>query len=90
MKTISSDYIKEIKEQIRVINDALKRIQEAEKVQETTVNAREYEKAKNEAIDASLDVMTALEFAVTSASNMGCGTGAYDIRKFHKVVETTL
>lgn len=87
MKTISSDYIKEIKEQIRVINKALKRIQEAEKVQETTVNAREYEKAKNE---ASLDVMTALEFAVTSASNMGCGTGAYDIRKFHKVVETTL
>jgi hypothetical protein len=84
MKTISSDYIKEIKEQIRVINDALKR------VQETTVNAREYEKAKNEAIDASLDVMVALEFAVTSASNMGCSTGAYDIKKFHKVIETTL
>lgn len=90
MKTTSSEYIKEIKAQVRLINEALKRIQEAEKVQETTVNAREYEKAKNEAIDASLDVMTALEFAVTSASNMGCGTGAYDIRKFHKVVETTL
>lgn len=90
MKTTNNVYIKEIKAQIRVINEALKRIQEAEKVQETTVNAREYEKAKNEAIDASLDVMTALEFAVTSASNMGCGTGAYDIRKFHKVVETTL
>lgn len=29
MKTISSDYIKEIKAQIRVINEALKRIQEA-------------------------------------------------------------
>lgn len=90
MKTTNNVYIKEIKAQIRVINEALKRIQEAEKVKETTVNAREYEKAKNEAIDASLDVMTALEFAVTSASNMGCGTGAYDIRKFHKVVETTL
>nr|DAZ04582.1 MAG TPA: hypothetical protein [Caudoviricetes sp.] len=34
--------------------------------------------------------MVALEFAVTSASNMGCSTGAYDIKKFHKVIETTL
>lgn len=90
MKTTNNVYIKEIKAQIRVINEALKRIQEAEKVQDSAVNNREYNKAKNEAIDASLDVMTALEFAVTSASNMGCGTGAYDIRKFHKVVETTL
>lgn len=87
MKTISSDYIKEIKEQIRVINEALKRIQEAEKVQETTVNAREYEKAKNEAIDASLDVIIALEEAVRLASAMGCETGLYDINKYHKIVE---
>ena len=35
MKTISSDYIKEIKAQIRVINEALKRIQEAEKIQDS-------------------------------------------------------
>lgn len=90
MKTISSEYIKEIKAQIRVINEALKRVQEAEKVQEATTNVREYENARKEAIDASLDVMTALEFAVTSASNMGCNTGAYDINKFHKVVETIL
>lgn len=90
MKTTSSDYIKEIKEQIRVINEALKRVQEAEKVQETTVNAREYEKAKNEAIDASLDVMIALEEAVRLASAMGCATGLYDIRTIHKIVKTTL
>lgn len=90
MKTISSEYIKEIKAQVKLINEALKRVQEAEKVQETTVNAREYEKAKHEAIDASLDIMAALEFAVTSASNMGCCTGAYDIKKLHKVVETIL
>ncbi len=87
MKTISSDYIKEIKEQIRVTNDALKRVQEAEKVQETTVNAREYEKAKNEAIDASLDVMIALEEVVRLASAMGCETGLYEIHKYHKIVE---
>lgn len=31
MKTTSSEYIKEIKAQIRVINEALKRVQEAEK-----------------------------------------------------------
>lgn len=90
MKITNNVYIKEIKAQIRVINEALKRIQEAEKVQDSAVNNREYNKAKNEAIDASLEVMAALEFAVTSASNMGCGTGAYDIKKLHKVVETTL
>lgn len=90
MMTTSSEYIKEIKAQIRVINEALKRVQEAERVQDSAVNNREYNKAKNEAIDASLDVMAALEFAVTSASNMGCSTGAYDIKKLHKVVETIL
>lgn len=87
MKTISSDYIKEIKAQIRVINEALKRVQEAEKVQETTVNAREYDRAKSEAIDASEDVMMALEEAVRLSSGMGCATGLYDINKYHKIVE---
>lgn len=87
MNTISSEYIKEIKAQIRIINESLKRVQEAEKVQETTVNAREYEKAKNEAIDASADVMMALEEAVRLASGMGCATGLYDIHKYHKIVE---
>ena len=87
MKATSNVYIKEIKAQIRVINEALKRIQEAEKVQETTVNNREYNKAKNEAIDASADVMIALEEAVRLASAMGCDTGLYDINKYHKIVE---
>ena len=75
MKTISSDYIKEIKEQIRVINEALKRVQEAEKVQVTTSNTREYETSKKEAINASSDVMVALEEVVRLASAMGCATG---------------
>lgn len=87
MKATNNVYIKEIKAQIRVINEALKRIQEAEKVQETTVNSREYEKAKNEAIDASSNVMIALEEAVRLASAMGCASGLYDIHKYHKVVE---
>lgn len=90
MKTISSDYIKEIKEQIRVINEALKRIQEAEKVQETTVNAREYEKAKNQAKDASADIMTSLEEAVRLASAIGCTTELYEIHKYHKIIELDL
>ena len=81
MKTTSSEYIKEIKAQVRLINEALKRVQEAEKVQETTVNAREYDKSKAEAADASADVMTALEEAVRLAS------GLYEIHKYHKVVE---
>lgn len=87
MKTISSDYIKEIKEQIRVINEALKRVQEAEKVQVTTSNTREYETSKKEAINASSEVMVALEEVVRLASAMGCATGLYDINKYHKIVE---
>ena len=87
MKTTSSEYIKEIKAQIRVINEALKRVQEAERVQETAVNTREYDKSKAEAVGASADVMIALEEAVRLASAMGCETGLYEIHKYHKVVE---
>ena len=87
MKATGNVYIKEIKAQIRVINEALKRVQEAERVQYAAVNNREYNKAKNEAIDASADVMIALEEAVRLASAMGCGTGLYDINKYHKIVE---
>lgn len=87
MKATGNVYIKEIKAQIRVINEALKRVQEAERVQYAAVNNREYNKAKNEAIDASADVMIALEEAVRLASAMGCDTGLYDINKYHKIVE---
>ncbi len=87
MKTISSDYVREIKVQIRVINESLKRVQEAEKIQETTYNTSQYKRAKDEAIDASSDIMIALEEAVRLASAMGCATGLYDINKYHKIVE---
>ena len=87
MKIVSSDYIKEIKAQIRVINESLKRVQEAEKIQETTYNTSQYKRAKDEAIDASSDVMAALEEAVRLASAMGCETGLYKIHKYHKIVE---
>lgn len=87
MKTTNNVYIKEIKAQIRVINEALKRIQEAEKVQVTTSNTREYETSKKEAINASSEVMVALEEVVRLASAMGCATGLYDINKYHKIVE---
>lgn len=87
MKTTSSEYIKEIKAQVRLINEALKRVQEAEKIQETAVNAREYDKSKAEASDACADMMIALEEAVRLASAMGCAKGLYDIHKYHKIVE---
>ena len=87
MKTISSSYIKEIKAQVRLISEALKRVQEAEKIQETTFNTSQYKRDKDEAIDASSDVMIALEEAVRLASAMGCDTGLYDIHKYHKIVE---
>lgn len=87
MKTTSSDYIKEIKVEIKSINEAMKRVEEAEKVQYEARNCRDYDKAKDEAIDASSDVMIALEEAVRLASAMGCASGLYDIHKYHKVVE---
>lgn len=87
MKTISSEYIKEIRTQIRVINESLKRVQEAEKVQDSAVNARDYDNAKKEAIDANANVMAALEEAVRLASAMGCATGLYDVNKYHRIVE---
>lgn len=65
----------------------LKEFKKQKKIQETTVNAREYDKSKAEAADASADVMTALEEAVRLASAMGCATGLYDIHKYHKITE---
>lgn len=87
MKTISSDYIREIKDSMKVVNEAMKRIAEAEKVQETARNCRDYEKAQNEAKDANIDMMNAIEEMVRLASAMGCASGLYDIHKYHKVVE---
>ena len=46
MKTISSDYIKEIKAEIKSINEAMKRVEEAEKVQFEARNCRDNDNAK--------------------------------------------
>ena len=87
MKTTSSDYIKEIKDEIKSINEAMKRVEEAEKTQCAARNCRDYEKAQNEAKDANIDLMNAVEEIVRLASAMGCASGLYDIHKYHKVVE---
>ena len=87
MKTISSDYIKEIKAEIKSINAAMKRVEEAEKTQCTARNCRDYDKAQNEAKDANIDLMNAVEEIVRLASAMGCASGLYDIHKYYKVVE---
>ncbi len=87
MKTISSDYIKEIKAEIKSINEAMKRVEEAEKTQCAARNCRDYEKAQNEAKDANIDLMNAVEEIVRLASAMGCASGLYDIHKYHRVVE---
>lgn len=87
MKTTSSDYIKEIKAEIKSINAAMKRVEEAEKVQCEARNNRDYERAQNEAKDANIDIMKAVEEVVRLASAMGCTSGLYDIHKYHKVVE---
>ena len=87
MKTTSSDYIKKIKAEIKSINTAMKRIKEAEKVQCEARNNRDYEKAQNEAKDANIDLMNAVEEIVRLASVMGCASGLYDFHKYHKIVE---
>ena len=87
MKTTSSNYIKEIKAEIKSINAAMKRVEEAEKVQYEAKNNRDYERAQNEAKDANIDIMKAVEEVVRLASAMGCASGLYDIHKYHKVVE---
>ena len=87
MKTISSDYIKEIKAEIKSINEAMKRVEEAEKTQCAARNCRDYDKAQNEAKDANIDLMNAVEEIVRLASAMGCASGLYDIHKYHRVVE---
>lgn len=87
MKTLSSDYIKEIKDSMKQVKEALKQIEEAEKVQEQARNVRDYDRAKNEAADATLSMMQALEEAVRLTSAIGSCNGLYDIHKYHKVVE---
>ena len=87
MKTISSDYIKEIKAEIKSINEAMKRVEEAEKTQCEARNCRDYDKAQNEAKDANIDLMNAVEEIVRLASEMGCASGLYDVHKYHRVVE---
>lgn len=87
MKTISSDYIKEIKASMKQVKEALKQIEESEKGQDQARNCREYDRAKNDAADATLSMMQALEEAVRLASAIGCGNNLYDIHKYHKVIE---
>ena len=87
MATTSNAYIKEIKGSMKQVREALRLIEEAEKKQDQARNVRDYEKAKNDAASAALDIMHALEETVRLASTIGCETGLYDINKYHKVVE---
>lgn len=87
MKTVSNPYIKEIKDSMKQVKEALKQIEEAEKVQEQARNVRDYEKAYGDAQSAAISMMQALEEAVRLASAIGCGSGVYNIRKYHRVVE---
>lgn len=87
MKTTSSEYIKEIKDSVKQVREALKQLEEAEKVQYQARNCRDYDRAKNEAVDATLSMMQALEEAIRLTSAIGSCNGLYDIHKYHKVVE---
>lgn len=86
-KTISSDYVKEIKDCMKQINEEMKLILEAERAQETVRNCRDYERANEEAKTANVNIMIQLEEMVRLASAMGCASGLYDIHKYHRIVE---
>lgn len=87
MKTLTSDFRKEIKDAMKQVREALTQLEEAEKKQDVVRNNREYDKAKKDAQDASITMMAALEEAVRLASAIGCARDLYDIHKYHKVVE---
>lgn len=87
MKTLTSDYRKEIKDAMKQVRQALTQLEEAEKNQDIVRNVREYDKTKKDAQDASANIMVALEEAVRLASAIGCAHDLYDIHKYHKVVE---
>lgn len=90
MKTLTSDYRKEIKDAMKQVREALTQLEEAEKKQDVVRNNREYDKAKKDAQDASISMTAALEEAVRLASAIGCAHDLYDIHKYHKVVELDL
>ena len=79
--------LKKLRLKSSLINEAMKRVEEAEKTQCAARNCRDYEKAQNEAKDANIDLMNAVEEIVRLASAMGCASGLYDIHKYHRVVE---
>lgn len=85
--TVSSDYIKEMKASIKVVNESMKRIAEAERIQDSARNCRDYDNANRESQCANIDMMNAIEEMVRLASAMGCASGLYSIHKYHKVVE---
>ena len=90
MKTLTSDYRKEIKEAMKQVREALKQIEDAENVQYQARNVRSYDKAQSDAQSATISMMQALEEAVRLASAIGCANNLYDIHKYHKVVELDL
>lgn len=90
MKTISSDYIKEIKYSMKQVREALKQIQESEAKLNDSMDWREYDKIQREGQDATLSMMQALEEAVRSTSIIGSSNGLYQTMKAHKVIEYDL
>lgn len=84
--TDSSDYIKEMKASIKVVTEAMKRIAEEERIQDSARNCRDYDNAKRESQRANIDMMNALEEMIRLASAMGEISGLYGIYTCHKVV----
>ncbi len=90
MKTISSDYVKEVKDEMKKINSALKCILEAEAREEQSTNSRDYLRAYNDRQNANIELMQSLEEIVRLASSMSSISGLTNILTAHKIVEYRL
>lgn len=90
MRTVSSDYVKEVKGEMKKINSALKCILEAEARKEQSTNCSDYVKAHNDRQNANIDLMKSLEEIVRLASAMSSISGITNILTAHKIVEYRL
>lgn len=89
-QTESSEYIKEVRAEMRKISAALKQIEVAERAQDEATNVSDCTKANNEAQCANLELMSALEEMVRLASAMSSISGVTNTFTAHKIVEYDL
>ena len=85
MEAINSDVIREMRDNLKKISDALKEIEACEEKQEVVRNINERDNLEARAKDSSLAMMKIIEELVNSTSLLGCCHDAYDINTYHRI-----